>query len=187
MSSVHARLRNLSQMEFYKVAREIRLGTANWVFSEFGQKRKPKSLTVAIKSITPEDYHAVMDVLAKYGVVTGSEVIYQYPLEWIESEKEAILSWGRELVSVISQANLLDNHKNPRKWHKREMLQERAISICVDFYTELDILMSLFPQRLDKYQRLLDLLGKEIELIRGWQRSDIKKRRAMREKRKDPG
>lgn len=64
--SVLKNLRNLSDMEFYKVSKEIRNQIIKWSLYNFGAKYKLKDIKVFLKNINDEDKEEINKILEKY-------------------------------------------------------------------------------------------------------------------------
>lgn len=77
--SVIKNLRNLSSMEFYKNAIQMRRELTEWMMRDFGTVRNKKSLHSVIKDISQEDEQILTEVFQKYGKNINRGFQYEYP------------------------------------------------------------------------------------------------------------
>ena len=63
--SVIKNMRNLSSMEFYKKAIDLRKEITIWLLKDFGYKRNARSVKRVIKDISEEDKKTIDDIFIK--------------------------------------------------------------------------------------------------------------------------
>lgn len=169
--SVLKNLRNLSDMEFYKVSKEIRNQIIKWSLYNFGAKYKLKDIKVFLKNINDEDKEEINKILEKYK--TDKAFSLTIP-DWLFDK-------GREKLHDICYS-MTDNiiHANEiyvtseEEYQLRRCFQDKAIADCYQLYTELEIMSDNIPMNLNTLIGIFELIDREITLLRGWKGSDKK-------------
>lgn len=179
--SVLKNLRSLSDMQFYKTAIQIRKELTVWLLKDFGAKRNVKSVNQVIKDITPEEQGQINAIFAKYGKTSNKTYQSEYPAWFVNFERQIISKNLAEMVTNITQANSIYPYYM-FEWDLRRSYQDKAICNCYNLYQELQYIVSLFPTDLNRFIDLLDVIEREVQLLKGWRQSDNKKREQMENK-----
>lgn len=161
--------RELSQMEFYINARDLRTDVTNYLLKDFGTKTKKYELTVANKNIEDEDKEILKQLAIKYQKT--NECFYKYSVpEWFrEVERTYVLNTLRNLISNICKANSLYPQSEEEYQIRRNYINE-AISDCWYLYQEMDYIYKMFPFNANILVPVLNKINREIELLKGWRK-----------------
>lgn len=173
--SVIKNLRNLSSMEFYKNAIQMRRELTEWMMRDFGTVRNKKSLHSVIKDISQEDEQILTEVFQKYGKNINRGFQYEYP-EWlVDFERDKLVELLQTLVENITRANCIYVSKgNNTEYELRRKYQDIAIGCCYALYAELQYIAESFRIDLKKLVPLLESIEKEVDLLKGWRQKDNK-------------
>lgn len=173
--SVIKNLRNLSSMEFYKNAIQMRRELTEWMMRDFGTVRNKKSLHSVIKDISQEDEQILTEVFQKYGKNINRGFQYEYP-EWlVDFERDKLVELLQTLVENITRANCIYVSKgNYTEYELRRKYQDIAIGCCYALYAELQYIAESFRIDLNKLVPLLESIEKEVDLLKGWRQKDNK-------------
>lgn len=174
--SVPANMRNLSTMEYYKAAVNIRQEITQWLMRDFGNKKNPRNIKQVIKDITDDDASTINKIFEKYGKSINKEFIYDYPQWFVEAERKIIIKILQQMVSSIVEANSIYPVISA-EWDLRRCKQDEAIMEIHKLHYELQYIQKVFPQNLNYFIPLLESLDREEHLIKGWRQSDGKRRK----------
>lgn len=177
--SVIKALRNLSTMEYYKNAIYIRKDLTQWMLRDFGAKKYPKNVTQIVKDMEESDQKVIDDIFAKYGRSPKHEYQGEYPVWFVDFERNKISEILWDMMSNITKANSI-YPTYTCEWEMRRNFQNLAITTCYRLYQELQYIQSLFPQDLNKFAPLLGDIEREVDLLKGWRQSDNKKRSKLK-------
>ena len=172
-------LRNLSSMEFYKNAIQIRKNLTVWLLRDFGTKRNSKSVNQVIKNIDETDQKIIDRIFEKYGKTSNHEYQSEYPEWFVTFEREIIVRILQELIENITRANTIypSNEFLHQEYGLRRTYQDKAIGNCYTLYQELQYITSCFGTDLNRFIPLLESIEKEIDLLKGWRQSDNSQRK----------
>lgn len=174
--SVLKNLRNLSEMEFYKQAIEIRKSLTAWLLRDFGYKKNPRTLKQVVKGIDEPDRKTINDIYEKYGFNPNKTFQTEYPEWFVDFERQVIMEILQELVANITSANSIFATRD-FEFDLRRSYQDKAIICCFKLYQELQYIVSIFGTDLNKFVPMLDAVEREVELLKGWRRADNKTRK----------
>lgn len=175
MSNVLKRFQNITEMEYYKVARKIRRDINQLLLRDFGLKGKTRKIENLSKMMDADDKKTYHQLMRKYNFET---VIELYP-EWlIDKERNYMMNLSISLMSNIVAANSIFV-TNPSECYERRNYQNRAIINCNQMIQELQYLIDILPIDANKYLPYEELLDKEIALLKGWRKSDNSKFRKV--------
>ena len=169
--SVIKNMRNLSSMEFYKKAIDLRKEITIWLLKDFGYKRNARSVKRVIKDISEEDKKTIDDIFIKYGKNANKEYESVYPEWFVEDERKIIMEILQSMMINITKANSI-YVTNTLEYETRRMYQDKAIGDCYCLYHEIQYITTIFPTNLNNLVFLLDDIEREIDLLRGWRASD---------------
>lgn len=181
--SVLKNLRNLSSMEYYKNAIQIRKNISTWLLKDFGVKRNPRSVTQVIKNIESDDQAVIDEIFSKYGKHPQEQFESIYPEWFVEHERTIIIKLLQTMIENITRANSI-YAVHECEFDLRRVYQDKAIGTCYVLYQELQYIVSMFNTDLNKFVRILDSIETEVDLLKGWRQSDNRKRKQIKEKQK---
>lgn len=167
-------LRSLSNMEFYKAAKRIRTILTVWALKDFGTKKNTHSLKVFVKNISEDDKKLIDEIFNKYNLSPNHQVLIESPQAFIEKEQGRLDMLLAELMDNIVEANTHHNNM-PVEARLRREAQDRAIATCFKVFHEIHHIMSVLKLDLNNLAEVVDMIDREITLLRGWRKSDNKK------------
>ena len=184
--SVPVSKRTLSDLEFYHTAFKMRLAFTNLLLRDFAIKDKVRNLQVlsGMRGMSEEDTRALAEIAEKYGF--KQPVIERYPHWLIDHFRETILGLLRDLMQNITGANTI-YAINEREYLERRSLQNRAIINCEQLLQEMQYVIHVIPCDIEKFMPYVEMIEKEIALLKGWRKSDNRILAQIKEgKRKAP-
>lgn len=99
--------------------------------------------------------------------------------EWfISDERQVIVDCLRSITENVFIANSI-YPMYPEELVERRVHQDRALGQCYRLTQELQYAIETLPVDIDKYLRFAELIQTEINLIKGWRKSDNKFKRAI--------
>ena len=171
--SVLKNKRTKSTVEFFNNAILLRKQVTLFLLKDFGIKSKVRSLDkfVKIRDISEEDKILLTDLMTKYKL--GDKIYEEYPVWFLETERKNIIKILNELIYDIVHANTIyvttvDEYKTRRRY------QTKAISICENLLQEFQYIIDILPVDINKFAYYVELINKEIALLKGWRKSDNK-------------
>ena len=171
--SVLKNLRNLSTMQFYKTAINIRKDITEWMMRDFGTTRNKKGIAKVIKDIDENDKKTIDEIFEKYGKIPHKEFQSEYPEWFMEYERETLFKIMQELVENIVKANSIYVSNNT-EYELRRAYQDKAVACCYALYQELQYLKKVTGTDLNYFVTILEEIEKEVDLLKGWRQSENK-------------
>lgn len=166
--SVLKRYRSLSNMEFFHNAIVLRKEFTTLLLRDFGVKDKIRNISLLSNKLSDNDKIIIDNIIKKYGNIL---ILEDYP-EWIISRfRNNILNILDELLMNITKANSI-YPVYEQEFYERRILQDRAIGNCECLFQEMQHIISVLPTDSNKYMRYVELINKEISLLKGWRKSD---------------
>lgn len=162
--------RKTSRLEFLHTAYSIQRTVVLLLLRDFGVKAKVRSVKAfsTIYKMTDEDKERLLEIMDRYGITTITE---EYP-EWlIEDMRDRVLKECRGLVRNIIQANSIFPHTR-EEFVDRRRYQTMAIGNCEQLIQELQYVISIIDVDANKYLPYVDMIDREVALLRGWRKSD---------------
>ncbi len=99
--------------------------------------------------------------------------------EWfIGYQRDTIMDCIRNATEYIFTANST-YPSIPEELVERRIYQDKAIGQCYRLLQELQYTIETLPVDIEKYVRFTDSINKEINLLKGWRKSDNKFKRAF--------
>ncbi len=126
------------------------------VLKSFGGKSK--------EELTEEEENQYIGQIAKISAFDEWFVLY---------EREAIMDDLRSLGMYLFAANDI-YPQYPAELEQRRLCQDRALGCCESLQQELQYAIEVLPVDINKYTRFADMLNEQVQLIKGWRRSDNK-------------
>lgn len=171
--SVLKAYRNLSSLEFFVNAIHLRHELTQWLLKDFGNNRKYKKVAKAFPDITDEDLAKIQEIADKYNESENKIFKSLYPEWFADFERNYILEILRDMLANIVSANTI-YVTSEMEYNRRRDYQNQAIADCYKIYQELQYITHLFPSDLNYLTTILDKTEREIELLKGWRKSDNK-------------
>ena len=168
--------RKSSQFEvfhhFYKTRKEI----TDLLLRDFGYDLERAEKRVAkmfggkpYEELTPEEK-------VRYDKLKAKNEAFD---NWfIEDERKCIVDCLREITKEVFTANSI-YPTVMEELVERRLCQDRAIGQCYRLTQELQYAIETLPVDVNKYTRFADMIQTEINLIKGWRKSDNKFKRAI--------
>ena len=174
-------LRSLSSMEFYKNAISIRKLLTEWLLKDFGIKRNTRFVNQVIKNIDEKDQNIINNIFEKYGKTSNNQFQSEYPEWFVNFERNIIIEILQEMISNITSANSIYATRD-FEFDLRREYQDKAIIDCYKLYQELQYIISIFNTDLNRFVPFLEMIEKEVDLLKDWRQSDNKSRKRLSEK-----
>ena len=181
--SVLKNKRALSELEFFHNATELRREITLLLLRDFGVKDKVRTVKslYGISNMEPEDTKKIQEMVEKYGMC-GS-IVEEYPMWLIDKMRNNVLNICHSMIMNITQANTI-YPMSEEEFHDRRNFQNHAIGTCEQLLQEMQYIISIIPVDAQKYMRYVDMIEKEIALLKGWRKSDNKILKRIRESKK---
>lgn len=176
--SVPKNKRSLSELEFFHNALMLRKEMTELLLRDFGIKDKVRTPAKEpfILKMEKDDQHVMLELFEKYHVTELSE---QYPMWLIETFRNNILDILHDLIMNITAANTIYPVYESELLERRN-LQNRAIGNCEQLLQEMQYVISVVPVNANKYMRYVEMIDKEIALLKGWRKSDNKRTKYLK-------
>lgn len=171
--------RGQSRMEFFYRALKLNDAITQVLLRDFGIKRtlrELKTFTYCAK-MEPKDQEAFIDLCGKYGIDTEA----RYPLWLVEYYRDWILALLREMINNITQANTI-YPTSENEFYFRRQYQWKAIGCCYQLLQAMQTAIRNLPVDVEKYMRFVGMIEEELELLKGWKKSDNKILKAIQQK-----
>ena len=181
--SVLKNKRALSELEFFHNATELRREITLLLLRDFGVKDKVRTVKslYGISNMEPEDTKKIQEMVEKYGMC-GS-IVEEYPMWLIDKMRNNVLNICHSMIMNITQANTI-YPMSEEEFHDRRNFQNHAIGNCEQLLQEMQYIISIIPVDAQKHMRYVDMIEKEIALLKGWRKSDNKILKRIRESKK---
>ena len=168
--SVPKNKRDLSELEFYHQALVIRKEITQLLLRDFGIKDKVRDITLSFNQMEKEDAEIFFDIAKKYNY---NKVIEEYP-EWLINHcRNNLLVLCHNLIMNIASAYSI-NPVNLYECEQKRMIQNYAIGNCDQILQEMTFIIDTFPIDANKYMRYVEMVLREIELLKSWRRKGNK-------------
>ena len=170
--SVVKNKRTESELEFFHNAYILRKEMTDLLLRDFGVKDKVRTVSKEpfILKMEKGDQEIMLELFEKYHVTELSE---QYPMWLIEKFRDNILNILHELIMNITAANTIYPVYESEVFERRNF-QNRAIGNCEQLLQEMQYVITTIPVNANKYMRYVEMIEKEIALLKGWRKSDNK-------------
>lgn len=182
--SVLVKDRGISSMDFFHNAIKLRKMIVELLLRDFGIKdkiRNPKVYANSIK-MSDEDKIEWKRIIEKYQM--NRSVIDEYPKWLIVYFRENVLLILRDMIFYIVKTNsiYIDSELS---YKERRHYQTLAICQCEILLQEFQFVIDVINVDVNKFMPYVELIEKEIALLKGWRKSDNKVIRKLKEKSKD--
>ena len=178
--SVLKRKRNVSKMEFYHNAIKLRLMITEFLLKDFGIKSRRRNLEFAkdVYDIEDEDGEEIENILSAYDL--KNSFIDNFPSWLIDKERDYFMDLLRSLMKNICSANTI-HITNKEEYYMRRNYQTQAICDCENLLQEMQYIIYVTHPNVEKYMPYVDIIEKEIALLKGWRKSDNKIMKSLEE------
>ncbi len=166
--SVLKNKRGLSDLEFYRNGIVLRKSLTELLLKDFGIRNKIRKAVSYTKSMTEEDAAIFQNLMDKYEYTS---IIEEYPCWIIDNMRTNILNLCHSMIMNITQANTI-YPTNEYEYYDRRNYQNHAIGNCEQLLQEMQYIISIIPVDANKYLPYVKMITKEIQLLKGWRKSD---------------
>ncbi len=118
--------------------------------------------------MTEEDAAIFQNLMDKYEYTS---IIEEYPCWIIDNMRTNILNLCHSMIMNITQANTI-YPTNEYEYYDRRNYQNHAIGNCEQLLQEMQYIISIIPVDANKYLPYVKMITKEIQLLKGWRKSD---------------
>ncbi len=174
--AVLAKDRTLSKLEFYMNACKLRRQLIFLMGRDFGIKPRIRDTRFYTRKWDTKDAEAFVELLKKYG---ETKVVDDYPLWMMEYVREEILKHLADMMKHITRAYTIWATTRAEADLRRNS-QDLAIADCESLKQELELAADILPVDADKLLRYVDAINREIALLKGWRKSDNKRKQALK-------
>ena len=174
--AVLAKDRTLSKLEFYMNACKLRRQIIFLMGRDFGVKPRIRETRFYTKKWEDKDAALFTELLTKYG---EHKVIDDYPLWMIDHVREEILRHLADMMKHITRAYTIWA-TTKAEGDLRRNSQDLAIADCESLKQELELAADILPVDADKLLKYVDSINREIALLKGWRKSDNKRKQALK-------
>ena len=164
--SVLKNKRSVSSMEFYHNAIMLRKEITLLLLRDFGIKDKVRSIKAlyGVQGMEPEDEKKFREIIAKYEMT--AKIIEEYPAWIIDKMRSSMMNIMHNMIMNITQANTI-YPVCESEFYDRRNFQNHAIGNCEQLLQEMQYIISIIPVDAQKYMRYVDMIEKEIALLKG--------------------
>lgn len=163
--------RKSSQFEVFHNLAKLRREITDLLLRDFGfsEAKAEKGLR---KRFGGKPYEELDDTdKAHYDRVAARNEAFE---EWfIIDERKAIVNYLRGISREVYVANSI-YPTTYEEYAERRLHQDKAIGLCYGMVQELQYVIETLPVDVNVYLRFADAIQAEINLIKGWRRSDNK-------------
>lgn len=168
--SVPKNKRTKSKFEVYEQAVKLRAIMTNLILKDFGVKNRVKDLKIISKDMPPKIAKEI-EVLIESYCLEEPKVRLEYPLWFLEKERDTIDDFLTKLVHCILQANKI-HISIIEEYKERRLLIDRAIYYCHSILLELEFVSNVLHMPKDKMENYLKMIDIEISYLKKWRQSD---------------
>ncbi|MCM1220160.1 MAG: hypothetical protein NC548_37285 [Lachnospiraceae bacterium] len=162
--------RKTSRLEFLHNAYVIQRSIVLLLLRDFGAKAKVRTVKAfsSMYKMTEEDMKRLVEIMERYNITSITE---EYP-EWLINDmRQRVLYECRMMIRNIIHANSIYPH-NKEEFNDRRRYQTMAIGNCEQLIQELQYVISIINVDANKYLPYVDMVDREVALLRGWRKSD---------------
>lgn len=169
--SVLKNKRTESKFEVFSNAYKLSVEMQKLLLRDMGVKDKTINLKYwnPYLNINEQDKTVLDNILEKYNLV--DTLVGEYPLWIIDFYRSHIIKLSVEMMDNIRMANSI-YVTNTLEYQERRMSQDKAIGNCEQLFDIIQIMLEVFNLDITKYQRYIDMINKEISLLKSWRKSD---------------
>lgn len=166
--SVLKNKRGLSDLEFYRNGIVLRKNLTELLLRDFGIRNKIRKSVTMTKHMTQEDALVFQNIVDKYEC---TNIIDEYPDWLIDKMRNNILNLCYAMIMNITAANSI-YPTNESEYYDRRNYQNHAIGNSEQLLQEMQYIISIIPVDANKFMPYTKMIVKEIQLLKGWRKSD---------------
>lgn len=176
--SVLKNKRNLSDLEFYRNGIVLRKNLTELLLKDFGIRDKIRKSVAITKHMTEEDASTFQGIIDKYSC---TNIIDEYPIWLIDKMRNNILDICHEMIMNITVANsIYPTYES--EYYDRRNYQNHAVGNCEQLLQEMQYIISIIPVDANKFMPYVNMITREIQLLKGWRKSDNRILKSIRKK-----
>ena len=174
--------RGTSELEFYHTAIKLRKEITQNLLRDFGVKNRD-----AVRSKNFPDDELRVKIVQEYPKmelffnkytrmqeeIRTRDVVSEYPYWLVFRFRDEMMDLLKQLIDNITDANSI----YPINLHELEVrrdYQTAAIGACEKMLQELQYIIEVLPVDANKLLRYVDMIDKEVALLKGWRKADGK-------------
>ena len=169
--SVPKRKRKQSQFEVIKHFYRLRKDITDLLLRDFGYNQK-KAEDKLSRMFGGKPYEELTEEQKKHCEKRAARS-EAFELWFIGYQRDAIMDCIRKSTEYIFTANSI-YPSIPEELVERRIYQDKAIGQCYRLLQELQYTVETLPVDINKYARFVRDIEKEIQLLKGWRKSDNK-------------
>lgn len=171
--------RKASQFEVFHQLKKMRKEVTDLLLRDFGYNLDKATRNVE-KTFGGRPYEELSpDEKVRYEKLMEKNIAFA---EWfIADERKVIVDCLRTITEEVYVANSI----YPVYWDElveRRIHQDRAVGQCYRLTQELQYAIETLPVDVNKYLRFAEMIQTEINLLKGWRKSDNKFKSALQER-----
>lgn len=171
--------RKASQFEVFHQLKKMRKEVTDLLLRDFGYNLDKATKNVE-KTFGGRPYEELSpDEKVRYEKLMEKNIAFA---EWfIADERKVIVDCLRTITEEVYVANSI----YPVYWDElveRRIHQDRAVGQCYRLTQELQYAIETLPVDVNKYLRFAEMIQTEINLLKGWRKSDNKFKSALQER-----
>lgn len=179
--------RGTSDLEFYHTARILRREITRELLHDFGvmdkENRKAKNFPDdGLRVQIVKQYPKMEIFFNKYTRMREElrtrDVVSEYPFWLVYRFRDEMMDYLKQLMDNITAANTI-YPVDERELADRRAYQTMAIANCEQMLQAFQYIMDVLPVDANKMLRYVDLIEKEIALLKGWRKANSKIARRM--------
>ena len=159
--------RSMSSLEFFHNAILLRKDITKLLMRDFGVKTFHRNIhfVADVHDFEKEDAEVVQQIFDKYDLDRIQQIF--------DKERIYFMDILRSLFKNIVKANSI-YPVNMNEYYERRNYQNSAIGDCEDLLQEMQYILTIMPVNAEKYMKYVEMIEKEIALLKGWRKSDNK-------------
>ncbi len=165
--------RSMSSLEFFHNAILLRKDITKLLMRDFGVKTFHRNIhfVADVHDFEKEDAEVVQQIFDKYDL--DRCFVDEFPMWLLDKERIYFMDILRSLFKNIVKANSI-YPVNMNEYYERRNYQNSAIGDCEDLLQEMQYILTIMPVNAEKYMKYVEMIEKEIALLKGWRKSDNK-------------
>lgn len=160
--------RKESKFEFYAGALKLREDIIYILLRDFGVKTRMRDIDFYASKMSEEDAQFFESLLDKYEI--QHKLPEEYPNWLIHKFRDMIFDTTQTMIKSITSAYSIWP-TNQVEVEEKRIWQDRAIGACENLLQDFTLIIDILPVNANKYVRYVDMIEKEIKLLKGWRKS----------------
>ena len=174
--------RDTSELEFYHNARKLRKELTQNLLRDFGVRNRENGKAknfpddeLRVKIV--QEYPKMELFFNKYTRMQEElrtrDVVSEYPYWLVFRFRDEMMDYMKGLIDNITDANTI-YPTSDKELEDRRAYQTAAIGYCENMLQEFQYIMDVLPIDVNKLLRYVDMIEKEIALLKGWRKANGK-------------